>query len=160
MRVDWINWYVLRSSSATASISISLSSTLLISCTAWAIADCMRTPRMSSLRSPISSTSSLSNSTIGKPPALNCTGARSRKVASDRTMAHGCIARCRGKPSSCAASAIVARVRGADVFKFFNSGNELSAASILPARIWGIDFARRSISMAGMPRAAPASRIA
>ena len=120
----------------------------------------MRTPNMSSFSRPISSTSSLSNSTIGKPPALICIGARSRKDASDKTIAHGCIARCRGRPSRRAARAIVARVRGADVLSDLSSGNEFSAASIFPARICGIDFARRSISIAGIPRAAPASRIA
>ena len=148
------------SSSATASISTCVPSTRFISCTACAIADCIRTPKISSLSKPISSTSSLSNSTIGKPPALSCMGARSRKAASDKTIAHGCIARCRGKPSRRPANAIVARVSGADVFIFFNSGRELSAASILPARICGIDFANKSISIAGMPSAAPASRIA
>ena len=124
------------------------------------MADCIRTPKMSSFSKPISSTSSLSNSTMGKPPALICTGARSRKAASDKTIAHGCIAKWRGRPSRRAASAMVARVRGADVLRFLSSGSELSAASILPARICGIDFARRSISIAGMPSAAPASRIA
>ena len=141
-------------------MSSSVSSTRFISATAWAIVDCIRTPRMSSFNNPISSTSSLSNSTIGYPLALNCTGARSSKPASERTTAHGCIAKCRGRPSRRWASEIAMAVRGADKLSERSSGSDLRVASIFRARICGRDFAIRSISIGASPKAAPVSRIA
>ena len=50
------------------------------SSTAWAIADCIRMPRMSSLSRPSASTSSLSNWLIGKPSQLASTGVRSSRL--------------------------------------------------------------------------------
>lgn len=53
--------------------------------TACAIADCIRTPRTSSLSRPRSSTSSLSARTIGySPPGVGCTGRRSSSVELER----------------------------------------------------------------------------
>ena len=115
---------------------------------------------MSSLRRPISSTSSLSNSTIGNPLALICSGMRSKSPPSERTIAQGCIARWRGRPSSSCARATVIAISGADVFKVLSSGSDCSTAWILRARTCGIALARRSISAAGRPSAAPVSRMA
>ena len=120
----------------------------------------MRTPRMSSLSRPTASTSSLSNSTIGYPPALICKGARSRNAPSDKTIAHGCIAKWRGRPSSRSAKEIVIAVNGLLRLIPRNSGRLANACEILRARICGKDFAIRSISTKGSPSAAPVSLIA
>ena len=57
-------------------------------------------PRTSSLSSPSSSTSSLSNWLIGKPIQLASTGVRSSSVASESSTPQGCSAMWRGRPSS------------------------------------------------------------
>ena len=66
--------------------------------TAWAMADCIRMPRTSSLSRPRVSTSSLSNWLIGKPSQLASTGVRSSRSRSDRTTPHGCSGDVPGQP--------------------------------------------------------------
>ena len=97
---------------------------------------------------------------MGYPPALAIKGARSRNPPSDKTIAHGCIARCLGKPSRRCAISIVAAINGAEVLTLRSSGKDSRVAAILRARTCGMDLANISISMPGKPRAAPASRIA
>ena len=71
---------------------------------AYASADCIRTPSTSSLSSPGSSTSSLSNCDIGNSSRLRSTGVRSRSPELPISTPHGCSAMCRGSPSSRSAS--------------------------------------------------------
>ncbi|CAB4783818.1 unannotated protein [freshwater metagenome] len=75
-------------------------------------------------------------------------------------MAHGCIERCRGRPSRRSAKAIVIAVSGAEMLSERSSGKFSSVFEILRARTCGMDLANISISMPGKPSAAPASRIA
>ena len=87
------------SSSGTASSSIGSPPMRTTSSRAWAIADCIRMPRTSSLRNPISSTASLSNWLIGNPIQLASTGVRSSSEPSLSSTPQGCSATCRGRPS-------------------------------------------------------------
>ena len=75
-------------------------------------------------------------------------------------MAHGCIDKCRGKPSRRSAKAIVIAVNGAEILRERSSGKFSRVFEMLRALTCGMDFANISISMPGRPRAAPASRIA
>ncbi len=90
--VLWIKAYVAGSSRgacSSSSMSRSSPSTRRTSSIACAIDDCIRMPSTSSLSSPRSSTSSLSNWLIGKPRKLASTGVRSSRVASDNRTPHG-----------------------------------------------------------------------
>ncbi|CAM5721280.1 hypothetical protein STENM223S_04366 [Streptomyces tendae] len=97
---DRIIRYVAGSPSGTASRSTRSPVARSTSATACAIADCIRTPSTSSLSSPRSSTSSLSNWAIGKPsPLVGTTGVRESREASDRRTPQGCMAMPRGRAS-------------------------------------------------------------
>ncbi len=133
--VERISRNVASSSSATparSSRSTCTSSTRATSCTAWAIADCIRMPRMSSLSRPIVSTSSLSNWLIGKPIQLASTGVRSSSEPSDSTTPQGCSATWRGRPSSRSTSSNSRSSRGADRPLARSSGSSAIACPGVP----------------------------
>ena len=152
------------SSNATASRTIGSPPMRTTSSRAWAIADCIRMPRTSSLRNPISSTASLSNWLIGNPIQLASTGVRSSSDPSLSRTPQGCSATCRGRPSRastrsrnpsrrpCAASRPIPELR--------SSGRSASAARASRARMCGNALAKASISPGGRPSAAPTSRTA
>ena len=97
--MDLIKSKVFLSLSGMVSISSFVPSTLSISDIAYEIADCILTPRTSSLSRPISSTSSLSNCIIGYPLRFISIGTRSRRPISEIAIAQGCIERWRGRRS-------------------------------------------------------------
>src|SRR3954462_7167246 len=99
VRAWLIMWNVAGSSNGTwssSSRSISTPSVRRTRSTAWAIEDCIRMPSTSSLSSPRSSTSSLSNWLIGNPTKLASTGVRSSSVASESSTPQGWTAMWRG----------------------------------------------------------------
>ncbi len=159
--VERMSAYVAGSPGGTASRSTFSPVARSTSATACAIADCIRTPSTSSLSSPRSSTSSLSNCDMGKPsPLVGMTGVRRSREASERSTPQGCMATPRGRASSASVSS-----QSRPYFSFSpassrSSGSSSSAARASRARMCGKDLAMRSMSAGSMDRAAPTSRIA
>ncbi len=130
-----------------------------ISATACAIADCMRTPSTSSLSSPRSSTSSLSNWDIGNPsPLVGTTGVRASSEASESSTPHGCMAIPRGSASSASTSSHSRPCSSPRTSR--SSGSSARAVRASRARMCGKALASRSTVAGSMDRAAPTSRIA
>ncbi len=167
-----ISRYVSGSSGGTASRSTSRPEARFSSVTAWAIADCIRTPSTSSLSSPRCSTSSLSNCAIGMgapptpsrlwgpSPLVGTTGVRRSSEASERRTPHGCMAIPRGSASSASTSSQSRPYRSFRPATSRSSGSSSIAARASLARMCGKALASRSVSAGSMESAAPTSRIA
>ncbi len=159
--VDRMSPYVSGSPSGTASRSIRSPVARSTSVTACAIADCIRTPSTSSLSSPRSSTSSLSNCAMGKPsPLVGMTGVRVSREASDSSTPQGCMAMPRGSASRASTSSHSLPYFSFSPASSRSSGSSSSAARASRARMCGKDLATRSISAGSMDSAAPTSRTA
>ncbi len=137
-------------------------STRATSSTAWAIADCIRMPSTSSLSSPRSSTSSLSNWLIGKPSQLASTGVRSSRVRVGQQHPARVQRRCGGAARRAARRGRTCRSsRGAAEpgWPAARAGRAGRAGRRGPGCA-GTPWRCASISPGGRPSAAPTSRTA
>ena len=122
--------------------------------TAWAIEDCIRMPSTSSLSSPRSSTSSLSNWLIGNPTKLASTGVRSSSVRVGQqhpARVDGDVAGQPVEPLDEVEHQVEPLRRSSPAAR--SSGRSRSAIRASRARMCGNALAIASISPGGMPSA-------